>query len=236
MSLPEPIYFPSSGSNIRIDHGSFFVDRPDWQHPARTDAVRATAFQNAVFRVLDAVNRPGTGGAVVRVIRRISPRRLLVIRPSARSTPDLAHAYVQAATIFDGDAALAPPHGTGQGALVTNLYVTPRHYDQRSDVQATMLHELVHVIRTMKGQRVDSQEVRGYENLEEYLATIVANVLCSERHPESFAYGYQHGVGMYRLRGSYDLDPFWRNIDDIVGQGQGQSRVRQRSLAQAEER
>jgi hypothetical protein len=86
----------------------------------------------------------------------MSPRKLLVIRPSPTSTPDVAHAYVQGDTIYDGRDAFAPPQGTGQGAAVTNLFITPRHYGQHSDVQVTMLHELVHVVRSMTGQRAYS--------------------------------------------------------------------------------
>ena len=239
MSLPEPIYFPyrTRSSNISIDHRSHFVGQPDWQTQRRTDATRANAFQEAVFRILSALNHPGTGGAVLRVIIRMSPRKLLVIRPSPTSNPDVAHAYVQGDTIYDGRDAFAPPQGTGQGAAVTNLFITPRHYGQHSDVQVTMLHELVHVVRSMTGQRADSQPVAGYENLEEYLATIVANVFCSERDPSSFAYGYQHRVGMFRWRGSYERDPFWRNIDDILTQSGrvGPSNFSQLSSVQAQE-
>lgn len=222
MSRTEPphIYFPhrSRPSNIVIDHSGILATVRDYRRPARSLRVRGNAFQDAVFRTLSALNTPGTGGGILRVILR-RPGKRLRIRPVTGSTPQRRRAYVQPATVFDARDSLATHAGPGPGSTWTNLHVMPRHYLNEYDLlQVTMVHELAHAGRAMTGT-IENKKVTGYYSLEEYLATIVGNVFCSERYPHLFAYGYDRRGGEVRYRFSGDRDPFWRNIEDIITGG-----------------
>jgi Effector protein len=106
--------------------------------------------------------------------------------------------------------------GTGRGASSTIMY-TPEMWGPNGaskirapayDPDEIIYHELVHASRQMRGVQEDIRVNRGYDDMEEYLATVITNIYMSERGKTAFA--GDHGTKTLK-----DPDKFLDNAQHV---------------------
>jgi Effector protein len=108
-----------------------------------------------------------------------------------------------------------PGYGDGTNALI---WFTPDMYDPKHRPRKpgyrpdeVLVHELVHASRIMRGVMNFMPVNKGYDDLEEYIATILANIYLSEKGQTVFA--GNHGTSVI-LRGAA-ADNFLHNSQNV---------------------
>jgi hypothetical protein len=166
--------------------------------------IHASDFEAAVQRTLRAVYRRKIGRALLDWI--LSQRaRLLEIRPppTGYSTESMPRARVRGGAPPDEALSTQP----GQGAVHVLLEVHPKDFGGRDVYQATIIHELSHVVRWMSGTREPTNSVANYGNIEEYYGELLANMFWSELGlPFPYSFGYSGGT--LRISSAVS-DRFW---------------------------
>jgi hypothetical protein len=187
-------------------------------------------FERAVRRTLDAVYRRHVGRTLLDWI--LSQRdRVLEVRlpPPGFSTATTPVARVRGATPRDEARSTQP----GQGALYVLLEVHPRNYPDRDVYQATIIHELTHVVRWMSGTRTPTVTVLRYDNVEEFYGELLANMFWSEvGRPFPHSFGYSRGSVTVPAATS---DPFWNQaLRAVRGPPTGSAATNQMRSGQSE--
>jgi hypothetical protein len=88
--------------------------------------------------------------------------------------------------------------GTGEGDDSTVQY-NPLEFDKDLECSATLIHELVHSLRQMRGlwnQVPTEPALKNYENEEEFFAAVVENIYRSEKGSTYLLYGHESTTEM----------------------------------------
>ena len=97
------------------------------------------------------------------------------VAASAKGLPIAGHDYSgKQYVITDADTG-RPELGTGDGSSA-DIFFSPGRYHGAKKAEETLLHELVHASRMVRGVSYDMPVSAGYGNLEEFLAVTIANM------------------------------------------------------------
>ena len=134
-------------------------------------------YENAIVSLLQRLQGSRVGGAVLSQMTRPLTIRPFIWTPANALAMPLTRLH---ATEFDRSthcsAGQPEVHGTGHGTTVT-IWITPAN---RRVPDATLLHEMVHALRMMRGVLTCLSYGADFDREEEYFAILITNIFQSE--------------------------------------------------------